>query len=401
MLAALLAMPATVVQATAAQAAFPGENGVIAFSSSNGIETIRADGSDRTTIGPGSDPAWSPDGTKIVYYSPDAGDWGGLATMTASGTPRTECPCSGFNEHFEGAGIDRPTWSPDGFRIAFAVTYQITDQTSWTVAIGVPGGNIQSQVDAFIPGQISWSANNKIWWTALNEEDGGGDDIRVWPVGVSGPTTELAMSNASGAGLSVSPDGSRVAFGRDEWGTLHPREKAIYRMQADGTGVVRLSGPAPASDSFPAWSPDGTKIAFVSNRDGNPELYVMNADGSNQTRITNTPGIGEGLPDWQPIPSGYPRPKSATPTYVPMVVAYGACGSATKVHAAPLGWGSCAAQQSSGQLTVGTPDANSACQTAVAGCASRRSSTKAPHRPTTNPTSRSTWTPKTCARSPT
>ena len=39
----------------------------------------------------------------------------------------------------------------------------------------------------------------------------------------------------------------------------------------------------------PAWSPDGAKIAFKSDRDGNWEIYVMNADGSGQTRLTNNP----------------------------------------------------------------------------------------------------------------
>jgi Tol biopolymer transport system component len=48
---------------------------------------------------------------------------------------------------------------------------------------------------------------------------------------------------------------------------------------------------------MPTWSPDGTKIAFMSARDGNPEIYVMNADGSAQTRLTNFPGI-DARPSW-------------------------------------------------------------------------------------------------------
>ena len=50
---------------------------------------------------------------------------------------------------------------------------------------------------------------------------------------------------------------------------------------------------------LPAWSPDGTRIAFSSTRDGNPEIYVVNRDGSNLRRITNHPGI-DITPTWSP-----------------------------------------------------------------------------------------------------
>ena len=49
-------------------------------------------------------------------------------------------------------------------------------------------------------------------------------------------------------------------------------------MNADGSGVVRLTDHS-ARDGEPAWSPDGQRIAFSSDRDGNYDIYVMNADG--------------------------------------------------------------------------------------------------------------------------
>ncbi len=55
-----------------------------------------------------------------------------------------------------------------------------------------------------------------------------------------------------------------------------------------------------AGDGEPAWLPDGTKIAFTSDRDGNAEVYVMNANGSGQTNLTNNLAI-DGEPSWGPI----------------------------------------------------------------------------------------------------
>jgi Tol biopolymer transport system component len=57
----------------------------------------------------------------------------------------------------------------------------------------------------------------------------------------------------------------------------------------------------PARDSDPAWSPDGRSIAFVSDRDGNPEIYVMNADGSNQRRLTASSSLDLVPTFWQPL----------------------------------------------------------------------------------------------------
>jgi Tol biopolymer transport system component len=67
-------------------------------------------------------------------------------------------------------------------------------------------------------------------------------------------------------------------------------------MDADRSNQTRLTSNSD-TDSWPSWSPDGSKIAFDSDRDGNDEIYVMAADGSNQTRLTNSPG-GDNYPSW-------------------------------------------------------------------------------------------------------
>jgi len=72
----------------------------------------------------------------------------------------------------------------------------------------------------------------------------------------------------------------------------------IYRMNADGSGQTRLTNIA-ADDYTCAWSPDGSQIVFVSERDNNPEIYVMNAYGDGQKRLTNNI-VDDVYPEWSP-----------------------------------------------------------------------------------------------------
>jgi Tol biopolymer transport system component len=88
--------------------------------------------------------------------------------------------------------------------------------------------------------------------------------------------------------------GSRIAFVSARDGN-----REIYTVKADGTGLVRLTND-PANDEAPEWSPDGSRIAFISDRSGDgPELYVMNADGSNVVRRTFTGSYTQD-PAWSP-----------------------------------------------------------------------------------------------------
>jgi TolB protein len=75
-------------------------------------------------------------------------------------------------------------------------------------------------------------------------------------------------------------------------------------MNADGTNPINLTN-HPAEDNHSSWAPDGTRIAFDSNRDGdgNLEIYVMNADGANPINITNAPDVLDLNPSWGPVPA--------------------------------------------------------------------------------------------------
>ena len=104
-------------------------------------------------------------------------------------------------------------------------------------------------------------------------------------------------------GLTAVPTAAHASFaGRNGKIVFHTNRDAgnyeIYTVNPDGSSPTRLTTTA-GNDLTPKWSPDGTKIAFVSIRDGNYEIYTMNADGTNQTRITNNPAQ-DVQPAWSP-----------------------------------------------------------------------------------------------------
>ena len=90
-----------------------------------------------------------------------------------------------------------------------------------------------------------------------------------------------------------SPDSSRIAFMSDRDG-----DAEVYTMDLAGMNLKKLTNNS-VYDAAPNWSPNGTKIAFTSDRKGNDDIYSMNADGSGQTRLTRN-ATAEGFAAWSP-----------------------------------------------------------------------------------------------------
>jgi TolB protein len=91
-----------------------------------------------------------------------------------------------------------------------------------------------------------------------------------------------------------SPDGTKMAFTSNRDGNPE-----IYVVNRDGSGLRRLTNHS-AIDSTPTWNPAGTQIAWTSDRTGNPQIWFMNADGTGQRKLTSESWCDR--PTWSPEP---------------------------------------------------------------------------------------------------
>jgi Tol biopolymer transport system component len=342
---------ALMVAAPSAQAAFPGANGKIAFVRGGDIWTMNPDGSGQTNLTNSAEtefaPAWSPDGAKIAF----GGSASGLSMMNADGGNRHTIPQPSSTQ-----GISAVTWSPDGQQIAytgccpsdFALIVMNTDGSGSHEAAGSEKGVDTpdwSPDGSRIAVTVFDHCNLEGYLELTNPDGSNHADL------VGGDCIDDDQSALS---PSWSPNGQRVAYENDcliGCAAL----SGIWTVKRDGTDQQQLTA-SPDSDhgqvdESPAYSPDGTKIAFTRVA----RIQVMNADGSGITDLTDGTD-----PDWQPIPiNTYPRPKGATPLRVPLVPANKPCAAPNSTHGAPLSYDSCAPPQlTSGQLTTGTPDSN-------------------------------------------
>jgi Tol biopolymer transport system component len=136
--------------------------------------------------------------------------------------------------------------------------------------------------------------NGRIVFSTWDYPPGTGSNI--WTMNPDGTdrvniTSESAAIDAT---PDWSPDGSRIAFVSDR----DDPEFEIYVMDADGSGVERLTTNG-LQHGQPTWSPDGTEFLFRSTRTGNSDLFAMNADGSNVRQLTDGPAT-DWFASWSP-----------------------------------------------------------------------------------------------------
>ncbi len=220
-------------------------------------------------------PRFSSDGKRLVYRSRQS-QKPGLYAVNIGGNNATTISAS------DEAGF--PTWSPDGKHIAFVI-YDV-EQNSWRIYITSADG--QEKAVQLVSGWApAWGPKGNLAYTGCNE-GGGNCGIRfTTDVNLSSPV--LITADPRDIGLAWSPDGTKIAYMSD-----HDGNWEVYTVGVPFPEVRRLTINE-ANDGLPAWSPDGQYIAFVSDRDDVWALYLMKPDGSNQTKVFD---LGPELPDW-------------------------------------------------------------------------------------------------------
>jgi TolB protein len=152
----------------------------------------------------------------------------------------------------------------------------------------------------------AWSPDGRTlayasWWQCVQQRCGSSPgNIFLQNIFDGTPRQELTV-NAGGNWLPAwSPDGSRIAFTSDRvppGGTASNSD--IYVMNKDGSNLRRLTT-SPAIDISPTWSPSGNQIAFISDRTGAPQIWIMEADGLSAHQITHESKVDK--PTWSPAP---------------------------------------------------------------------------------------------------
>lgn len=229
-------------------------------------------------------PSFSPDGQEMVFISVVAGKEQ-LFRMRLDGTRVVQLTR-------DAADHEDPAWSPDGRRIAFVMIRSGLEQIYLMNADGTGAERLTpAEVKTIHP---NWNPDSRSLAYCSDDdlEPPKKNAAEIYSIDI----VSRKITRLIGGGVNTypawSPDGKKIAFRR----MVGEGNSEVFLANADGSEARNLTGD-PAFDGWPAWSPDGTKIAFASNRRGSYEIYIMNPDGSGVIKVANNEGRAT-APQW-------------------------------------------------------------------------------------------------------
>lgn len=240
---------------------------------------------------------WSPDGETLAIVdrqTPDATSQIILLTIASGATRILTTPPSGYH------GDRSPAWSPDGRAVAFirSPNYLVSDLFQVPVNGGTPTRLTFDNLE--LPGSLEWTVDGReILFTSTR-----GGLPGLWRVGATGGR----LRRETGIGEyafdpSVAQRGGRLAYlyrriDRNIWRTPGPHWSRTAGNEREN-GPVKLIA-STREEVNPQISPDGRRIAFVSDRSGSREIWVSHSDGDDAVQLTSFDGSNTGAPRWSP-----------------------------------------------------------------------------------------------------
>ncbi len=241
------------------------------------------------------DPAWSHSGAlfppqppplgSVVFVSERDGGQANVYAMQADGTNVQALTHTGTAQS--------PVLSPDGRQIVFSDT---SSGNSDIYVMNVDGMGLRRlTTNSAQDSNPNWSPDGR--QIVFDSTRGATRGIYVMDADGQEQGVRLLTDTVAGAeNPAWSPDGRSIAFSTLPTGSTF---LDIYRMNADGTNILRLTTTTNTADTNPIWSPDGKYIAFTSERSGHKQVYVMDADGAHPHPITSL-SYDAWSPSWSP-----------------------------------------------------------------------------------------------------